>query len=82
MSWPIVSIPFDVYSVVVATCIGSARKEEYRIYPGLLKLHPIRRRDTSSSIISMMQPRERGTAKEKIKASSQGILWEECLLKS
>jgi hypothetical protein len=36
---------------VVATCIGNALKDEYRIYAELLQLHPSRRRETSSSII-------------------------------
>jgi hypothetical protein len=39
------------------------RKDEYRIYADLLQLHPSRRRETSSSVVSRMQPRERRTAK-------------------
>jgi hypothetical protein len=43
-------------------------------------LHPSRKRETSSSIISRMQPRERRTAKEKGTTSFKEILWEEVIL--
>jgi hypothetical protein len=43
-------------------------------------LHPSRRREISSSIISRLQPYERRTAKEKSITTSQGILWEDVLL--
>jgi hypothetical protein len=56
------------------------RKDEHRIYAELLQLHHNRRRETSSSVISRMQPRERRTAKEKSTMSSQKTLWEDVLL--
>jgi hypothetical protein len=56
------------------------RKEEYTIYAEMLQLHPTRRRESSSSVIPRMQPRERRTVKEKSTKSSQGILLEEGLL--
>jgi hypothetical protein len=39
----------------------------------------VRRRETSSSVISRLPPCERRTAKEENTTSSQGILWEEVL---
>jgi hypothetical protein len=57
-----------------------ARTDKYRIYAELLQLHPSGRRETSSSFMSKMQPRERRTAKEKNTTSSQWILWEDVLL--
>jgi hypothetical protein len=51
----------------------------YRFYSELLQLHSSRI-ETSSSVISRLQPCERRTAKEKSTASSQGILWEDVLL--
>jgi hypothetical protein len=68
----------------VCGCSGShlhkecPRKDEYRITE-LLQLHTSRR-ETSSSVISRMQLREKGTAKEKNTTSSQGILWEDFFL--
>jgi hypothetical protein len=55
-------------------------KDKYRIYGELLQLHHSGRRETSSNIISRLQPCERRTAKEKSTKSSKGILWEDILL--
>jgi hypothetical protein len=55
-------------------------KDEYRIYAELLKLHLRGRRQTSSSVIWGMQPRERRNAEEKCTTSSQGIVWKDVLL--
>jgi hypothetical protein len=79
MSGSTASNPLDVCGVEVATCTGNAPKSEYRIYVVLLQLRPSRRRETSSGVIPRMQPREKRTAKEKSKTSSQGTLWEDVL---
>jgi hypothetical protein len=81
MSGPIASNPLDVCGAVVATCIGNALKYKNRIYAELLILNLSRRRGTSSSIILRLQPCKRRTAKERSTMGSQGILWEDVLLK-
>jgi hypothetical protein len=50
-----------------------------KVYIDLLQLHP-RWRETSSGIISRMQPCTSRTAKEKSTINSHGILWEDALL--
>jgi hypothetical protein len=80
MSRPIASNPLDVCGVVVATRIGNALKRHIQNLRRVAAIAPCRRRDTSSSVISRMQPRERRTAKEKSTTSSQGIPWEDVLL--
>jgi hypothetical protein len=53
-------------------------KDKYRIYAELLQFNPSRR-ETSSSVVSRLQPYERTTAKEKY-TSSEVILWADVLL--
>jgi hypothetical protein len=50
-SGPTASNPLNVCGVLVATCIGNPRKDEYKIYSELLQLHPSGRRETSGAMI-------------------------------
>jgi hypothetical protein len=80
MSRLAVSNSLIVCGVVVATFIGNAPKRRIQNLRRDAAIAPSRRRETSSSIISRVQPCERRTAKEKSTTSSQGILWEDILL--
>jgi hypothetical protein len=80
MSVPTASILLGVCGAVVAICIGNALSIKYSINAEVLQLHPCRRRETSSSVISRLQPLERITAKERSTTIFQGISWEDVLL--
>jgi hypothetical protein len=57
------SNPFDGCGAVVATLNREfPEKKQYRIYADLLQMHTSKSRETSSSAVSRMQPRERRRA--------------------
>jgi hypothetical protein len=80
MSGPTASNPLDICGTDIVTCIGNALKRQIQIYTELLQLHPSRRRKSSSSVISRLQPCKSRIAKEKRKTSVQGILWEDVII--